>query len=842
MHAALAIILLIPGYYIYITRCAGPHHGPHPGAAALMLFCRPAAALWLAAALALVLQASASAAATAVSAAAAVYAEHKSLNCDVAHGGIVIDRRNSTVKTVPACQAFCDTTPNCHCVVTAAAATATTPGGCWRRVACDPAACAPAPSKFNAFTKPGAPPVPPSPPPPPPPPPLVCSKAKGLASGKCIFDPAHLLRSTALLATANPEASGEAECCGSCEKAGVACTAWSVVSGFGRSVCNLYNGTGAAGEVRTGSCVSAGQLPPPPPTYPSPPNPPKAGKPCNDCPNILLMFTDDQDYVLGGWETPMKQTQARIAARGATATQWRIHTPICAPSRSEMQSGRYYMNVMNAEPTPFWTVTSGAIGHVDLTKVWPQAFPKTLREEKGYATALFGKCMNNNCGYNPAASGMNLHQMGAFDKWFEGTGYQNSRFYDNEAAGCPGWPWPEASCMTAVNTSTVGAGYLTSELGNRTIEWIQRVAAEPVRRPWFVYFATHAPHGPATPAAWYKDACVGIGSPRSNLNFNYSGHNHTACSLYPPGSSSFGGDGPRDWWNSTDFPELTSCQPGFTDEQVVQIDAEARHRCQSLLSVDDSYVAIVDAVEKLGQLDNTFILVTSDHGYNLGNHMLATAKMQAYDHSLRIPMLFAGPGIKHDSKLDWLGTQVDLAPTILGLAGIATPNDMDGRSIVPLLVSEAAAAEQGLPLPGSVRRTLSLTLEDGGGEEPQQAPMTRVASFHTYYNQGPWVVGNDGTGGAPLSSPRLDDWSNTWRALHYMADGKDLKYAEYDPFGKQTAFAEPYMYTLFDLAADPFELTNIYAATKATPAGTKLLGELHALIERWQSCNGQSCP
>ena len=52
------------------------------------------------------------------------------------------------------------------------------------------------------------------------------------------------------------------------------------------------------------------------------------------------------------------------------------------------------------------------------------AFPKLLRERKGYATALFGKCMNNNCGSNAAASGMNMHEMGVFDRWFEGTGYQ----------------------------------------------------------------------------------------------------------------------------------------------------------------------------------------------------------------------------------------------------------------------------------------------------------------------------------------------------------------------------------------------------------------------------------
>ena len=101
-------------------------------------------------------------------------------------------------------------------------------------------------------------------------------------------------------------------------------------------------------------------------------------------------------------------------------------------------------------------------------------------------------------------------------------------------------------------------------------------------------------------------------SPRSHPNFNFSGHKNTACSLYPPSSSSFGGDGARSWWNATDFPELTSCQPGFTDAQIAKIDAEARRRCQTLLSVDDTYTELLDAVDELGQMNNTFILVTSD--------------------------------------------------------------------------------------------------------------------------------------------------------------------------------------------------------------------------------------
>jgi len=421
--------------------------------------------------------------------------------------------------------------------------------------------------------------------------------------------------------------------------------------------------------------------------------------------------------------------------------------------------------------------------------------------------------------------------MGSFDKWFEGTSYVNGRFYDNEAANCPGWPWPEQRCQTPTNTSTVGAGYLTSELGNRTIDWIRRVSAVPAaeRRPWFVYFAPHAPHGPATPAPWYADGCKGVTAPRKQPNFNYTGKHTTSCSLYPPGAERFvpGADSEVRWWNGTDLPELTSCQPYFTEAEAKMIDAEARHRCQSLLSVDDSYVQILDAVRKLGQENNTFVLVSSDHGYNLGNHMLSSAKMQFYDHSLRIPMLFAGPGIKHGADLDFLGTQVDVAPTILGMAGIPTPSDMDGRSVLPLLVSEATAAAQGEgSLPGSVLRHLAATAA-------APPPPPRLASFHTYYNQGPWQVG------APH---RLDDWSNTWIGLHYTAKGKDLKYGEFDPWGKQSGFAKPYMFALFDLKADPYELENVYNATKATANGAALLAELHELLARYNTCAGPACP
>jgi arylsulfatase A-like enzyme len=73
--------------------------------------------------------------------------------------------------------------------------------------------------------------------------------------------------------------------------------------------------------------------------------------------------------------------------------------------------------------------------------------------------------------------------------------------------------------------------------------------------------------------------------------------------------------------------------------------------------------------------------------------MLISAKMLFYEHSLRIPMVFMGPGIRQNSSFDeWLGTQVDLAPSVLALAGIDAPAWMDGRSVIPLLVSPQVVA------------------------------------------------------------------------------------------------------------------------------------------------------
>jgi len=552
--------------------------------------------------------------------------------------------------------------------------------------------------------------------------------------------------------------------------------------------------------------------------------PPPAGKACTDCPNIVLLLTDDQDELIGGWKGPMSQTEATIRPAGVFATEFRIHTPICAPSRSELQSGRYYQNIVSAELTPSSTVSPGAINQLDLAKVWPNAFFTKLRREKGYTTGLFGKCMNGECGVNTEAGfntkpDMDLHQMGAFDVWFEGTGYQNGKFYDNRAEGCK-WPWNSTACHTKTSVGGKwagrGDGYLTATLGNLTVEWIHEVANGP--RPFFVYFAPHAPHAPATPSAWYAEntMCDAIESPRLP-NWNYSGVTQTTCSESPPAGDPW-------WWGATDFHELVSCQPYYTEADAKVVDALARNRCRTLLTVDDAYAAIYQALADTGVMDNTYVFITSDHGYNLGHHMLPQDKFLIYEHSLKIPLVVTGPGIARGGEFDVMATQVDLAPTILGLAGIATPSHMDGKSLVKELVTELDTLDA---IPASV-----LAHRTGLGA------LNRTATYHCYFDQGPY--GTHDSQKHKTKGRHLDDWSNTYIGLTYKGDEGRWKFAVYDPYGKQSGFTTPYMFELFDMDADPYELHNIYNATKA--ADPTLVQKLSDMTYERYHCAGQDCP
>jgi len=108
-------------------------------------------------------------------------------------------------------------------------------------------------------------------------------------------------------------------------------------------------------------------------------------------------------------------------------------------------------------------------------------------------------------------------------------------------------------------------------------------------------------------------------------------------------------------------------------------------RC--VISLDRSVGKIMQTLEELNLSDNTLVIYLSDNGYLWGEHGLG-GKWLLYEESIRVPIIIQGPGVPDKMrgvKLDKLALNIDIAPTILDIAGVPIPSEMDGMSLYPLL-------------------------------------------------------------------------------------------------------------------------------------------------------------
>ena len=350
---------------------------------------------------------------------------------------------------------------------------------------------------------------------------------------------------------------------------------------------------------------------------------------------------------------------------------------------------------------------------------------------------------------------------------------------------------------------------------------------DPVKsaNPFFAFIAPKAPHiqdGPGwpitIPAPWHADALPESTTAPRTASWNYSALDHH--------------------W-------MIAQQPPMTSEEAMHSDALFRARHQALLAVDDLVAAVHAEVKAAGQLDNTYFLFTSDHGFRLGQFRMPEGKWNVYDNDIRIPMVMAGPGISANSTFDHVASNVDVMPTILGLAGIETPASMDGRSFVPEIVHapsrhpsrpDAAAAA---PLPA--RTAAHLAVAASKASAGQRTPW-REAQLVEYY----------GLGNVVRYAHLEDTYNNTFRALRLLrrdpATGhaypaarappfSNVLYAEFTDIRTDWNFtATPYFYELYDLNADPDMLVNVYGTT----ANTTLKGELHDRLVKLFACRGSA--
>ena len=95
--------------------------------------------------------------------------------------------------------------------------------------------------------------------------------------------------------------------------------------------------------------------------------------------------------------------------------------------------------------------------------------------------------------------------------------------------------------------------------------------------------------------------------------------------------------------------------------------------------------AIVGALAATGVLDNTYVLYTSDNGFQHGRAPAAAGQEHPYEEDIRVPVVMRGPGVPGARASTRMALNIDLAPTFAEIAGIEPPGFVDGRSFLPLL-------------------------------------------------------------------------------------------------------------------------------------------------------------
>jgi N-acetylglucosamine-6-sulfatase len=365
-------------------------------------------------------------------------------------------------------------------------------------------------------------------------------------------------------------------------------------------------------------------------------------------PNILVILTDDHRYdALGFLGHPFLETpnMDRLAAEGVHFKNAYVTTSLCSPSRASILTGLYAHNhrvVDNYNPVS-----------KSLT-----FFPEIL-QKAGYQTAFIGKWH----------MGDSEEKQRGFDYWLSFKG-QGVYVPDPAMLKAKGRFVPQAtnSGFNINGQKVAQKGYITDELTDYAEEWLAEKDAE---KPFLLYVShkgVHADFLPPDRHAFKYDKVL-ISTPPTPV---------TNPDLFTD---------PPMWVRNQ-----SNSRHGVEFAYYTGVDMKKYYRryCEALLAVDDSVGRLLKNLEKSGELENTVVLYLGDNGFIFGEHGLID-KRCAYDESVRIPMLMRYPkSLKPGTTVEKIVANIDVAPTLLEVAGLKPLDQMDGKSFWPLAKGEGS--------------------------------------------------------------------------------------------------------------------------------------------------------
>jgi arylsulfatase A-like enzyme len=386
-----------------------------------------------------------------------------------------------------------------------------------------------------------------------------------------------------------------------------------------------------------------------------------AGRSEGGPPNILFIFSDDHaQHAISSYGSKVNQTPHldRLAAGGARFLNSFVTNSICSPSRATLLTGQYsHMNGV-----PVFNRFDGGRDH--LAK---------RMQSGGYHTGLVGKW---HLGSEPTG----------FDRWIVLPG--QGEYHD------PVFITPKGMLSIAGHCTQ-----LTTDLG------LEFLRTRPRDKPFFLMLHQKAPHRPWEPDDRNRKRFADAALPEPETLFDDYATRPAALpenaqtiardltrhdlKLVPPAGLS---PQERQRWDREKPMELEIDGRRLAGPELVRW--KYRRFMQDYLAcvqgVDDGIGQVLDWLDREGLAHETIVMYTTDNGWYLGDLGLYDKRFM-YEPGLRVPLIVRGPGIRPGTTPDELVANIDLAPTILDLAGLPVPGSMQGRSMAPLLRGEQPA-------------------------------------------------------------------------------------------------------------------------------------------------------
>ncbi len=360
-------------------------------------------------------------------------------------------------------------------------------------------------------------------------------------------------------------------------------------------------------------------------------------------PNILWICTDQQRYdTIGALNNPQAHTPHidKLATSGVAFKRAFCQSPICTPSRGSFLTGMY---------------PSAIHGCFNGNEYWDEAAPlvTALLADAGYDCALAGK----------------LHLAGTFGRVEprpQRDGYRLFHWsHDPEDQWDNGHAYADWIAEQGYNLGQLRQSpqeippelHQTTWCSDRAIDFIE---ADHEGKPWLMSVNIFDPHEPFDPPQSYLD------------RFD------VAAMSGPLFRES-------DLAAQAKLAEIDFQTPARRPQDFNAKWIQAAYYAMIEL-IDDNVGRMLDALERTGQRDNTLVIFMSDHGEMLGDHGLLQKGCRFYEGLVRVPLIFSWPGqLLEGVRRGALVELMDIAPTLLELAGLPAPEHMQGRSLLRLL-------------------------------------------------------------------------------------------------------------------------------------------------------------